>query len=141
MMCRSKYLGNPQGIYLAISSKGNRSILYGLPGLRTIEPCRWNYLLRIKVRTTHSASQSAPHSGPLQTHSRIMPFLLPPAEFRAPDLDAQGLSGTCEVQICRSAGNWSMGLQICTEQSIQNAYLKGSPYPFIISEKKSYREI
>jgi hypothetical protein len=70
--------------------------------------------------------------GPLQTHSRIMPFLLPPAEFRGPDLDAQGLSGTCEVQICRSAGNWSMGFQNCTEQSIQNAYLKGSLCPRII---------
>lgn len=54
-----------------------------------------------------------------------MPFLLPPTEFSVPDLDAQGLGGTCEVQLCRSAGNWSMGFQNYTEQSIQNAYLKG----------------
>ena len=55
-----------------------------------------------------------------------MPFLLPPAEFKASDLNARDLAGTCELQICRSAGNWSMGLQHRTEHSIQNAYLKGA---------------
>lgn len=54
-----------------------------------------------------------------------MPFLLPPSDFRIPDLDDRGLSGTCEVQITRSAGNWSMGFQNRAEHSIQNAYLKG----------------
>ncbi|KAG9048406.1 Phospholipase D1 [Tulasnella sp. UAMH 9824] len=50
---------------------------------------RWNYLLRTK------------------THSRIMPFLLPAPDFRVTELNDQGLTGTCEVQICRSAGPWS----------------------------------
>ncbi|KAF8323532.1 uncharacterized protein EI90DRAFT_3146978 [Cantharellus anzutake] len=67
---------------------------------------RWNHLLRIKA------------------HTRLMPFLLPPAEFRPQALDDLGLTGTCEVQICRSAGNWSMGFQHHVEHSIQNAYLK-----------------
>ncbi|KAF8315399.1 phospholipase D [Clavulina sp. PMI_390] len=67
---------------------------------------RWNYLLRIK------------------THSRRMPFLLPPPDFSGPDLEAEQMTGSCEVQICRSAGNWSMGLQGNVEHSIQNAYLK-----------------
>lgn len=54
-----------------------------------------------------------------------MPFLLPPAPFRGQDLESQQLNGTCEIQICRSAGNWSMGFQHRVEHSIQNAYLKG----------------
>lgn len=68
---------------------------------------RWNYLLRIK------------------NHSRTMPFLLPPPEFKLHDLQNQGLTGTCEMQICRSTGPWSMGTPFKTESSIQNAYLKG----------------
>lgn len=36
-----------------------------------------------------------------------------------------GLTGTCELQICRSAGPWSMGTPDRIEFSIQNAYLKG----------------
>ncbi|KAH8114370.1 phospholipase D [Phellopilus nigrolimitatus] len=67
---------------------------------------RWNYLLRIK------------------NHSRTMPFLLPPPDFKAHDLQAQGLTGTCEIQICRSCGPWSMGTPARVEHSIQNAYLK-----------------
>ncbi|RDB18070.1 Phospholipase D1 [Hypsizygus marmoreus] len=67
---------------------------------------RWNYLLRIK------------------NHSRIMPFLLPPPEFRPGQLSQMGLTGTCEMQICRSAGPWSMGTPARIEHSIQNAYLK-----------------
>ncbi|KAJ7459722.1 phospholipase D [Mycena latifolia] len=66
---------------------------------------RWNYLLRIK------------------NHSRIMPFLLPPPEFRPGELTQMQLTGTCEMQICRSAGPWSLGTKK-TEHSIQNAYLK-----------------
>ncbi|KAF7314305.1 Phospholipase [Mycena kentingensis (nom. inval.)] len=66
---------------------------------------RWNYLLRIK------------------NHSRTMPFLLPPPEFKPSELTRQQLTGTCELQICRSAGPWSLGTKK-TEHSIQNAYLK-----------------
>ncbi|KAF9481155.1 phospholipase D/nuclease [Pholiota conissans] len=67
---------------------------------------RWNYLLRIK------------------NHSRVMPFLLPPPEFRPGELSRMGLTGTCELQICRSAGPWSLGTPGRIEHSIQNAYLK-----------------
>ena len=66
---------------------------------------RWNYLLRIK------------------NHTRSMPFLLPPPEYRPHDLESQGLTGTCELQICRSAGPWSLGATT-SERSVQNAYLK-----------------
>ncbi|KAH7340733.1 hypothetical protein B0J17DRAFT_694350 [Rhizoctonia solani] len=67
---------------------------------------RWNYLLRVK------------------NHSRKMPFLLPPPDFKPSELTEQGLTGTCELQICRSAGSWSLGTQSRIEHSIQNAYLK-----------------
>lgn len=67
---------------------------------------RWNYLLRLK------------------NHSRTMPFLLPPPEFKPEELAAMGLTGTCEMQICRSAGPWSLGTSNRIEHSIQNAYLK-----------------
>ncbi|OAX33335.1 phospholipase D [Rhizopogon vinicolor AM-OR11-026] len=67
---------------------------------------RWNYLLRMK------------------NHSRHMPFLLPPPEYRPGELIAMGLTGTCEMQICRSAGPWSLGTCNRIEHSIQNAYLK-----------------
>ncbi|KAI0317663.1 hypothetical protein OF83DRAFT_1276417 [Amylostereum chailletii] len=67
---------------------------------------RWNHLLRIK------------------NHSRTMPFLLPPSEFKSGELDQLGLTGTCELQICRSAGPWSLGTPDRIEHSIQNAYLK-----------------
>ncbi|KAJ7043969.1 phospholipase D [Mycena alexandri] len=66
---------------------------------------RWNYLLRIK------------------NHTVVMPFLLPPPEFKPGELTQMQLTGTCEMQICRSAGPWSMGTKK-TEHSIQNAYLK-----------------
>ena len=68
---------------------------------------RWNHLLRIK------------------NHTRAMPFLLPPPEFKPGELSHMGLTGTCELQICRSAGPWSMGTPDRIECSIQNAYLKG----------------
>ena len=61
----------------------------------------------------------------LQNHSRVMPFLLPPPEFRPGELTQLGLTGTCELQICRSAGPWSLGTPERIEHSIQNAYLKG----------------
>ncbi|KAG6833424.1 hypothetical protein H0H87_006790, partial [Tephrocybe sp. NHM501043] len=54
-----------------------------------------------------------------------MPFLLPPPEFKPGELQQLGLTGTCEMQICRSAGPWSMGTTAKIEHSIQNAYLKG----------------
>ena len=69
---------------------------------------RWNHLLRIK------------------NHTRAMPFLLPPPEFKPGELSHMGLTGTCELQICRSAGPWSMGTPDRIECSIQNAYLKGA---------------
>ncbi|KAJ1326359.1 phospholipase D1/2 [Microdochium nivale] len=68
---------------------------------------RWNYLRRERKPT------------------RPMPFLLPPPDANHADLEALGLSGTCEVQILRSAGDWSLGLsRDGTECSIQNAYVK-----------------
>ena len=54
-----------------------------------------------------------------------MPFLLPPPDFRPAELAQLGLTGTCEMQICRSIGPWSMGTTGRVEHSIQNAYLKG----------------
>lgn len=67
---------------------------------------RWNYLLRIK------------------NHTRQMPFLVPPPDFTPQELQKYGLTGTCEVQVCRSAGAWSLGTPNKVEHSIQNAYLK-----------------
>ena len=63
-----------------------------------------------------------------------MPTLLPPPEFKAGELSQLGLTGTCELQICRSAGPWSLGTPDRIEHSIQNAYLKGmSPmYAFFV---------
>lgn len=55
-----------------------------------------------------------------------MPSLLPPPEFRPGELSKLGLTGTCELQICRSAGVWSLGTPDRIELSIQNAYLKGT---------------
>ncbi|KAF3760618.1 hypothetical protein M406DRAFT_20787, partial [Cryphonectria parasitica EP155] len=66
---------------------------------------RWNYLRRNRRIT------------------RPLPFLLPPPDFRQEDLEALGLTGTCEVQILRSATTWSLGTQH-TECSIQNAYIQ-----------------
>ncbi|CCE91711.1 phospholipase D TDEL_0D01270 [Torulaspora delbrueckii] len=72
---------------------------------------RWNYLLR----------QKRP--------SRPTPLLTPPSDFYRgaaenftflPDAETES---TCEVQVIRSAGAWSLGLKE-TEKSIQNAYLK-----------------
>ncbi|EIN11850.1 HSP70-domain-containing protein, partial [Punctularia strigosozonata HHB-11173 SS5] len=54
----------------------------------------WNYLLRNK------------------NHSRTMPFLLPPSEFHPDELTRLGLTGELEFQICRSAGPWSLAIQM-----------------------------
>ena len=66
---------------------------------------RWNYVLRGRKPT------------------RPTPFLLPPPDYVPADLEALGLTGTCEVQILRSATDWSLGLTE-TEHSIMNAYCK-----------------
>lgn len=60
-----------------------------------------------------------------KNHSRVMPFLIPPSEFKPGELTQLGLTGTCELQICRSAGPWSLGTSDRVEHSIQNAYIKG----------------
>lgn len=68
---------------------------------------RWNYLRRERKPT------------------RPTPFLLPPPDATPADLEALGLSGTCEVQILRSAGDWSLGYpKELREHSIQSAYVK-----------------
>ena len=59
-----------------------------------------------------------------QNHKRKMPFLLPPPDFVERELEDLKLSGTCEVQICRSVGPWSMNTLEKVEHSIQNAYVK-----------------
>jgi phospholipase D1/2 len=67
---------------------------------------RWNYILRQRKPT------------------RPTPFLLPPPDFNPADLEALGLDGTCEVQILRSCGPWSIGTPEKTEHSIMTAYAK-----------------
>lgn len=67
---------------------------------------RWNYLLRTK------------------NHTRIMPFLLPPPDFTAAELEKRQIAGTVEAQICRSCGPWSIGTPKKVEHSIQTAYIK-----------------
>ncbi|OLL21743.1 Phospholipase D1 [Neolecta irregularis DAH-3] len=65
---------------------------------------RWNYFIR----------QKKPN--------RPTPFLLPPPDFHSAELENLGLTGTCEVQILRSASAWSLGTTSRTEHSIMNAY-------------------
>ena len=60
-----------------------------------------------------------------------MPCLLPPPEFKPGELESMGLTGTCEMQVVRSAGPWSLGTPDRIEHSIQNAYLKGRFYPIV----------
>lgn len=67
---------------------------------------RWNYLLRTK-----------PPAKPT-------PILLPPPDLTLAELENLKLNGTCEVQLLRSCGQWSMGLRDKTEHSIQNAYIE-----------------
>lgn len=66
---------------------------------------RWNYLLR----------QKRP--------SRLTPLLTPPPDTSNDFVEKLGLDGTCEIQIVRSAGDWSLGLKE-HEESIHTAYLK-----------------
>lgn len=72
---------------------------------------RWNYLLR----------QKRP--------SRPTPLLTPASDLTKDELENSYFfqelkdQSTCEIQVIRSAGNWSLGLKD-TEHSIQNAYLK-----------------
>lgn len=66
---------------------------------------RWNYVRRGRKPT------------------RPTPFLLPPPDCKPEELEAMGLTGTCEVQILRSATTWSLGIED-TEHSIQSAYIK-----------------
>lgn len=72
---------------------------------------RWNYLLR----------QKRP--------SRPTPLLTPASDLTEEELNNSAFfqdlkpHSTCEIQVVRSAGNWSLGLKK-TEHSIQNAYLK-----------------
>ena len=72
---------------------------------------RWNYLLREK------------------RPSRPTPLLLPPNDFTRDELENSPFfrnlkaRSTCELQILRSAGYWSLGLKE-TENSIQMAYIK-----------------
>lgn len=67
---------------------------------------RWNYVLRQRKPT------------------RPTPFLLPPPDFNPADLEALGLDGTCNVQMLRSASDWSIGTPGKVEHSIMNAYVK-----------------
>lgn len=66
---------------------------------------RWNYLLR----------QKRP--------SRLTPLLTPPPDLTPEEVADMGLDGSCEIQILRSAGSWSLGLKE-HEESIHQAYLK-----------------
>lgn len=66
---------------------------------------RWNYLLR----------QKRP--------SRLTPLLTPPSDMTPEMAKELNLNGTCEVQLLRSSGNWSLGLKQ-HEESIHQAYLK-----------------
>ena len=67
---------------------------------------RWNFLLRNR------------------NPSRPIPCLIPPPEFDPEDLQRLDLRGTCEVQMLRSACDWSLGTPERTEHSIMNAYIK-----------------
>ena len=73
---------------------------------------RWNYLLR---------QRKAPgRRGP----TRPIPMLLPSPDLTPEDLAAMRMNGTCEVQMLRSCGEWSIGTPDRTEHSIQEAYIK-----------------
>ncbi|EME46326.1 hypothetical protein DOTSEDRAFT_148451 [Dothistroma septosporum NZE10] len=66
---------------------------------------RWNYILRQRVA------------------SRPTPVLMPPPEYDQEELDRLGMTGTCQVQILRSATDWSIGTPRRTEHSIMTAYV------------------
>ena len=62
---------------------------------------RWNYMIRQKRPSRHT------------------PLLLPPSDFTDEQVRDLNLDGSCEVQLLRSACNWSLGT-LETECSIQN---------------------
>lgn len=66
---------------------------------------RWNYILRSRIP------------------SRPTPTLIPPPEFEQGELEDLGMTGTCQVQILRSCGPWSIGTPNKVEHSIMNAYV------------------
>ena len=66
---------------------------------------RWNYVLKSRIP------------------SRPTPVLIPPPEYEQHELDAMGLTGTCQVQILRSCSPWSIGTPNKVECSIMNAYV------------------
>lgn len=66
---------------------------------------RWNYILRQRVA------------------SRPTPVLMPPPEYDQEELDRLGMTGTCQVQILRSASDWSIGTPKRVEHSIMTAYV------------------
>lgn len=65
---------------------------------------RWNYILRSRVP------------------SRPTPVLIPPPEYDEGELEALGMTGTCQIQILRSCSYWSIGTPNKIEHSIMNAY-------------------
>ncbi|KZZ90918.1 Phospholipase D active site motif containing protein [Ascosphaera apis ARSEF 7405] len=67
---------------------------------------RWNYILRQRKPT------------------RPTPFLLPPPDFNPEDLKALGLDGTCEVQILRSACQWSLGIDTTEHNALVERIIK-----------------
>ncbi|KAF2862888.1 phospholipase D [Piedraia hortae CBS 480.64] len=66
---------------------------------------RWNYILRSRVP------------------SRPTPVLIPPPEYDPAELKRLGMTGTCQIQVLRSAAAWSIGTPNKTEHSIMNAYV------------------
>jgi phospholipase D1/2 len=66
---------------------------------------RWNYILRSRIP------------------SRPTPILIPPPEYEQAELESLGMTGTCQVQILRSCGHWSIGTPNKVEHSIMNAYV------------------
>ena len=83
---------------------------------------RWNYILRNRVA------------------SRETPVLLPPPEYEAEELERLGMTGSCQIQILRSASAWSIGTPNKTEKSIVNAYvaLIESSEHFVYIENQFY---
>jgi phospholipase D1/2 len=69
---------------------------------------RWNYLRR--------------RPGGEGRHEKPRPVLLPCPEFTDRELRKLKLTGTCDIQVLRSAGDWSLGLGNL-ERSVQDAYL------------------
>lgn len=54
-----------------------------------------------------------------------MPFLIPAPDFTPRQLQEQRITGTCEIQICRSVGPWSMGISHIEHSVSDPVYSKG----------------